>query len=221
MRWFALACMFFLFTTQYVLAGAWLHDKGNGFISASSILRAMSPVADYEFSLYADYGLTSRLNIGLDVNEAPGAGGHTLLFLRLPISAQENQRKLAVELGLGAHHQRRNWRPMYRLALSWGTGFNNMFGPGWMAVDTTIEVRDGPSEPLFKVDATLGLSSIHDIRPMLQIETAIAKNLPLIWRVTPSLIIPSKGKSVWVIGIQQRSFGSPRTGLKMSLWRRF
>ncbi len=221
MRRFALACLFCLIATQQVLAGAWLREKGNGFMSTSSTLRAVSPVADYEFGLYADYGLTSRLNVGIDIYETPGFSGHALLFIRRPLRSLGAQSKLAMELGLGSHHQYQNWRPMYRLGLSWGYGFDNWFAPGWIAVETAIEHRDGQPGPLFKFDAIAGLSSSDRIRPMLQLETAIAKNLPFQWKLTPSLLIPGKGNSTWVVGIQQRSFGTARTGLKVALWRRF
>lgn len=221
MRRFAIACLICLIAPQPALAGAWLRDKGNGFMSISSTIRALSPIADYETSLYADFGLTARLTAGLDVNETPGVGGHALAFLRLPISASGARRKLALELGIGGHHRREIWHPMYRVALSLGYGFTGWFGPGWLAVDTAIEHRGGHAEPLFKLDATIGLSSSDQIRPMLQLETAIAQNLSLQWTLTPSLMIAGKGKSTWIIGIQQRSFGAHRMGLKVALWRRF
>lgn len=221
MRRFAITCLFYLIASQPILAGAWLRDKGTGFISISSTIRALMPVPDYEISLYADYGLTSWLNMGLDVNEIPGIAGHGLLFFRLPLPVRNPRSELAIELGLGGHHRRETWKPMYRLSLSWGHGFTSRFGPGWLAVESAIEQRTGNAEPLFKLDATLGLSSPNHIRPMLQLETAFAQDLPLQWTLTPSLMIPGKGNSTWVIGIQRRSFGANRTGLKVALWRRF
>ncbi|MBV1925866.1 MAG: hypothetical protein KUG62_01835 [Rhodobacteraceae bacterium] len=227
MRWIILACLFCLTASQPALAGAWLRDKGKGFFAYSSTLYVTPqiypalPLVEYDISIYADYGLTSWLTMGIDVFEQPDFGGHTLLFMRLPISASERPSKFAFELAIGGHHQNDNWNPMYRAGLSWGYGFNNWFGPGWMAVDTAVEYIDGHSKPLLKVDAALGLSSPNRIRPMLQVETAVAQDLPLIWKLTPSLMIPGKGKSTWVIGVQQRSFGTPRTGLKLALWRKF
>lgn len=221
MRRFAITCLFCLIAAQPVWAGAWLREKGTGFMSISSTIRALVPETDYEISLYADYGLTSRLNLGLDVNEMPGIGGHALLFLRLPVPAPGPRSKLAIEMGIGAHHRRNTWQPMYRMSLSWGYGFTSRLGPGWLAVESAIEHRGGHAQPLFKLDATLGLSSPDHIRPMLQLETAVAQYLPLQWTLTPSLMIPGKGNSTWVIGIQRRSFGAIRTGLKVALWRRF
>lgn len=221
MRRIALACMICLIATQPALAGAWMRDKGKGFVSTTSTIRAGPPDADIEFGFYADYGLTSRLNIGLDINETPGVDGYALLFLRLPLPAPGPHSKLAIELGVGSHHRSENWHPMYRMGLSWGYGFASPLVPGWAAVELAIEHRGGHAEPLVKLDAIIGLTSSDGIRPMLQLETAIAQHLPLQWKLTPSLIIPGKGKIKWVVGIQQRSFGTSRTGLKVTLWRRF
>ena len=221
MRWFALTCLFFLSTAQPILAGAWLRDKGTGFIATTTTVRSVLPEPDYEVGIYADYGLTEGLNSGLDIYETPGLSGHILAFVRLPLTSPGPKSKLAVELGMGAHHLRHIWRPMYRLGVSWGYGFDTKFSPGWVAAETSIEHRDGQSGPLFKFDAIAGLSSPDRIRPMLQLETAIGQNLPFQWKLTPSLMIPTKGKSTWVIGIQQRSFGTIRTGLKLALWRQF
>ncbi|MFT4960511.1 MAG: hypothetical protein ACI92Z_001595 [Paracoccaceae bacterium] len=231
MHRFAIACLICLIAAQPVLAGAWLREKGDGFVAFSSTIRKMPPpegyesklYTDYEFSLYADYGLTSWVTAGIDAHETMGNGGHALLFLRLPVLASKTRTKLAIELGAGGYHrhQRNIWQPMYRLALSVGYGFTSPVGPGWMAADTTVEYRQGQAALLYKFDATIGLSSPDHIRPMLQLETAIAENLPFQWKVTPSLLIPGKGKSTWVIGIEQRSYGVARTGLKLALWRRF
>jgi hypothetical protein len=221
MRWFTIACLFFLIAAQPVLAGGWLREKGKGFMSMSSTVHAVYPLPEYEIGVYADYGLTSRVNIGLDINETPGAAGHALLFLRVPLSASEWRNKIAVELSLGGHHRDADWQPMYRLGLSWGYGFSGKLSAGWMAVESAVEYRMGNVSPLYKLDAIFGLSSSDRIRPMLQLETAIAQNLPFQWKLTPSLLIPGKGNSTWVVGIQRRSFGETRTGLKVALWNRF
>lgn len=221
MRRIIVACLFCTFFVQPALAGAWLREKGKGFTSISTTIHAVSPVPSFATSIYADYGLFERLSVGLDLYIPSDSGGHVLLFARLPLPIHYMQLKYAVELGLGAHLQGGNWYPMYRASLSMGKGFSTRYGNGWMAADTTVEYRTGGGAPIFKVDATIGLSAFARFNPMLQLETAIGETLPLQVALASSVMISTKGKSTWVIGVQHRFTGIQQTSLKLSIWRRF
>ncbi len=206
-------------------AGAWLRDKGEGFLSLSGTARAgAAGVGTFETGLYVDFGLFRRLTLGLDVDQTPDGSGHALVFARLPLGPTTGRRRMALELGLGAHHAGGQWAGMGKATLSWGLGFAGP-GGGWLALDSAVEMRAAttttPGRAIYKLDASLGLPSQRRIRPMLKIETAQVEGAGLYWSVIPSLIIPDRDGRRWVVGLEARS-GSPRTlGLKLSLWKRF
>ncbi len=203
-------------------AGAWLRDAGDGFFSVTTILRQGDPDARLETSLYGEYGLSPRLTIGADINDRPGVTGHALLFARLPLSRPGARNRLAAELALGGHHRRGAWDPMYRLTLSYGRGLPRRRGrTGWLAVDAGYERRLGTARPIYKLDATLGVSAPGRIRPILQLETAHIPGQPLIWAVAPGLLIDTRRGGTWLIGLERKSAGRDTLGVKFGLWQPF
>jgi len=221
MRGIILVLLICLVDPQPAMAGAWLREKGRGFLAVSSMVRGVSPVRDYEADIYMDYGAHEDLTIGLSLNDKPGISGHILAFARLPLMQLDEETQLAVELGVGGHQVFGTWNPMYRLALSYGFGFSGWAGPGWLAVDSAVEHRTRLGKPVLKLDAAIGSSSANKVRPLLQLETAMAQNTRFQWAVTPSLMISGLGDATLVIGVQRRSYGRHRTGLKIALWRNF
>ena len=209
-------------------AGAWLRDEGDGFVSLSGTMRAgpadAAGTKSFETGLHGDFGAFRRLTLGLDVDETPGESGHALVFARLPLGPIRGRRRMALELGLGAHHVGGQWAGMGKATLSWGLGFAGP-GGGWLAIDGALERRAATTtttaRTIYKIDAGLGLPSRRRIRPMLKIETSQVEGAGFYWSVIPSLIIPDRDGRRWVVGLEARS-GNPRTlGLKLSLWKRF
>jgi len=213
---FALLC-----TAPPAGAGAWMRETGRGFLSVSGTLRQGDPDARREVSVYADFGLSPRLTLGIDVNERPGVAGHALLFARLPLSRPAARTRVAVEAALGGHHWRGAWDPMYRLTLSLGRGFLTRRGAGWYAIDAGYERRLGNSTPIYKLDATLGLSAPGRIRPILQLETARIPGQPLFWAVAPGVLIDTGHDTTWLVGLERKSAGRDTIGIKVALWHRF
>ncbi|MDX2482440.1 MAG: hypothetical protein QNK42_02130 [Pseudodonghicola sp.] len=203
-------------------AGAWLREPGRGFLSTTGTLRQGDPDAWQEVSIFAEYGLAPRLTIGADINERPGIAGHALLFARLPLSRPGARARLAAEAAFGGHHWRAAWDPMYRLTLSYGRGFTLRRGAaGWLALDAAYERRLGMTVPIYKLDATLGLSKPGRLRPILQLESALVPGQPLIWAVTPGLLFDSRRDTTWLLGVERKSASRDTLGLKIALWRWF
>lgn len=202
-------------------AGAWLRDEGAAFVSVIGTARRGDPDATFETSVYGEYGLTPGLTLGFDLNERPGIAGHALMFARLPLGAVGRRTKLAVEIGLGGHHWQGAWDPMYKLTLSLGRGFYSRWGFGWLALDAAYERRLGNPDPIYKLDATLGLAAPRRVNPILQIETARIRNHPMIWAVAPGLLIEGRKGTAWLIGIERKSVVRDTIGVKFGLWRRF
>ena len=203
-------------------AGAWLREPGRGFLSTTATLRQGDPDARQELSLYAEYGLTPRLTLGADINARPGTSGHAMVFARLPLSRPGARNRLALETALGGHHWQGDWDPMYRLTLSYGRGLTTRSGIlGWLAVDAAYERRLGMSDPIYKLDATLGRSGPGRIRPILQVETAHIPGRDFIWSVAPGVMIDSRRSATWVVGLERKSASRDTLGLKIALWHWF
>lgn len=207
-------------------AGAWLREEGKGFISASATVhKSNDPLSetgiDYKSSVYAELGITPSLTMGFDLNERPGLAGHALLFSRFPLVDLGEAGRLAGEIGVGGHHGPDRWHPMYKFTLSYGFEFDSRWGSGWLALDGAIEDRTGAGRPFYKLDLTTGLSEQRMFNPLLQIETTHIQGAPVIWTVTPSVIIQTGEQNRWVVGLENRSNYPKGIGLKIALWRDF
>ncbi len=208
-------------TAATAQAGAWLRDPGSLFIAATTTTRLSPTEITTEGALYAEYGLRPKLTLGLDINHKIGYSGHALTFVRYPIGPRDRRNRYAVELGLGGHHWQGDWSPMAKLAVSMGRGLEFRRGNGWLAVDAAIEQRFGNPDPLYKLDATLGLPLWGRIGPMLQVETAKTRDLPLFWSVTPGLRYETKKLGTFVVGYESKHGIESTHGIKFGLWRDF
>lgn len=202
-------------------AGAWLREHETLFIAASSTFRFEDTQVVNENAIYAEYGAWPKATLGFDYNQRIYYAGHALAFVRFPVGPKDTTTKYAVEVGFGGHHWQGDWSPMAKLALSMGRPIKTRRGYGWLAIDTAIERRFGDSDPLYKLDATLGLPNIGRFGPMLQIETAKTRPHPLFWTITPSIRYETKKLGTFVIGYESKHGISSTHGVKFSLWREF
>ncbi|MFV0513416.1 MAG: hypothetical protein ACK5MY_07265 [Jhaorihella sp.] len=210
------------------MPGAWLREDGRAFLSVSGIVRRTVAGHEQETGLYGEYGLLPRLTIGIDLNERPALAGHALVFARLPLIAQSDRTRLALEIAAGAHHWQTNWHPMTRATLSLGRAFQAGRGyQGWLNLDAAYERRYGFLRPAYKLDLTAGLSSGLRLRPLLQIETTLVPGQGRYWTVTPAILFGggrgrgTAGIATWLVGVERKSAPQDSVGLKLALWRRF
>jgi len=224
-----LLCVLFLLAgTGTAGAGAWLEQVGGGFLSAS--LRARP--SGQELGAYAAYGLTPRLSFGIDINQSRDEGrdsAHALAFVRLPLRQRDQGWQLAVEVAAGQARSGADWTGMQRLTLSAGRGLDwrgqDWRGPdwqagtGWVALDLAREWRG--SSRAWKLDTTLGVNRAHGPAPMLQAELYLPEESEMIWKLLPALRWSLSSRRELVTGVEWRSSGSARLGLKVELWHRF
>lgn len=203
------------------ISGAWLREPGMGFSSATVALRHANGEWARELGYYADYGVAPWLTLGIDLNDNDNLSGHAVVFARLPLGQKARDYKLAAELAVGGAHDRNAWQSMYKLTLSYGRAFESIWGPGWIAIDGAFERRGTTSEPIVKLDATLGLSDPNHLRPILQIETARISGFPLFYTITPGVMIPLAQNTQLLIGAEHRVTTHRSLGLKVGVWHRF
>lgn len=202
-------------------AGAWLRDKGTGFLSLTGTLFGSADTFNYKSAVYGEWGLSPKITVGFDLNDRPGLTGHALVFARVPLLDLGKKGRLSLEFGGGGHHYVNQWHPMYKTGLSYGRDLSTQWGPGWVAVDMAVEHRLGSGDPFYKLDATIGLSANRRFNPMLQIESSYFSNSQIYWAITPSVVIKGQNQTRWIFGIEHRSAYPKGYGLKVALWREF
>ncbi|MEM9550361.1 MAG: hypothetical protein AAGA05_04245 [Pseudomonadota bacterium] len=211
--------------TSSASAGAWLRDKGSGFLAFSTTARESAEIemrmVDYETSVYAEYGVLPKLTLGFDGNVNGDLAGHALIFARLPLADNALGGRFAFELGLGASTYLGETARLLKLALSYGRGFSGP-GGGWLAIDAAFENRRLTGQDFWKLDATLGLPSQRKTRPLLQVETTTDPDGATYWSVIPSLLFDRGDGQTWLLGIESKHApGLDTLGIKLGIWKSF
>lgn len=211
-------------------AGAWLREKGSGFLATSAVLRGPTETPQLENRIYAEYGLLRHLTLGIDLNHKTAVDetelvavqtGHAVLFLRVPLAPESWRTRYALELGLGRTMRETGRARMSSLALAVGRGFERPFGGGWMSLQATIEHHAGMAGRSYKLDSSVGLSNGRMFRPMLRLEASRVADAPVSWSLIPAIQIGRGDRTAWVLGVEHRFGPIPRTGVELAIWREF
>ncbi len=213
-------------------AGAWPRQKGETFVSISQtfsteakILLAPTENLDSYTALYAEYGLTERLTVGLDGAYALGPGSKLrtgLIFARYPVWSNESGSRVAVDLGFG--YRRGNdgeQGPRLRAGLSWGRGLESRWGPGWLGFETSVEAQPPTDDRIYKADFTLGWKPREDWMAILQVQTGFYPHAEPLVRIAPSIVKAFGAHSNLELGIVSSVYGDESIGVKIATWIRF
>ena len=220
------AALALLLLSGPALAGAWLREGGDTFLSFS--YEAPSD-ADGWASLYAERGLRPWLTLGLDAGRSAGRGeGEAILFARTTVGPQGEAMRQAVELGFGARLDEAGTpRPAFRAGLSWGRGFDSRYGTGWMAVDGSVTsygslggAADDEGSTL-KLDTTFGLRPTEDSVATFQVFWSRSGGDEAALRVVPSYGRRLRGSTFGRLGLVLGTGAAPRIGLKIGLSTEF
>ena len=201
-------------------AGAWLEQTQRGFISSSLRLRP----SGQELSAYAAYGVTPTLTFGLDLNQSDSGGfqsAHALAFARLPLRQRDTGWQWAMELAAGQRRHSSSWSGVTRVTLSAGRGWQLAGRSGWIAVDLAREWGGPDATQAWKLDSTLGFNARSGPAPILQIELYQPRDAALVSKLLPGLRWSLRNERELLTGVEWRSFGDTRLGLRLELWHRF
>ncbi len=219
-------------------AGAWPREKGSTFVSLShavstgtqTLLTPFMTISNYT-GLYAEYGLTEKLTLGLDA----GLGGNpadaeteayevraTAVFLRYPVWSDDSGHRTAVQLGFGritdsVHGDQTRLIP----ALAWGYGFESRFGGGWAGIDASADIRQPSGEVFWKADATLGLKPTERWMGILQLQTGLYPDAEPLVRFAPSVVRKLGPRLSLQLGGFAGLTGDDSLGAKAALWLSF
>lgn len=219
-----LAVALALGTAQPAVAGAWMREEGEGFLSfgLNAFEERESARQRLEQSIYIEYGLRPRLTLGASASYVTGKKGEGLMFLRLPILDSDRASKIAAEIGLGAESTDGiTVDPYLKTGLSWGLGIQLAGRSGWANVDGAVQWSDGDAPTLYKLDATFGLSLSDRFRVMGQAFLEADENGDSL-TILPSVIYsPRRWPVEIVVGIEHKTGRDERSGIRFGLWREF
>lgn len=217
-------------------AGAWPRGRGETFLSfgqqlstgATTLLGAATDIRSWS-SVYAEYGLTDRLTVGLDAGLGQGEDQRVeavLVFARLPVWSP-GEHRVAVDFGLGtvaetdAERQTR-----LRLGVAWGRGIAEgspgwLDGGGWLGVESSAELREPAGEVAVKADFTAGWKPNDRWMVIAQVQTGYYPDAGGIVRLAPSVVRRLSVRSQLQLGATAEVVGEPALGLSGAVWFSF
>jgi len=201
-----------------VHAGAWMRAKGEGFLSLSGTVEEPDEFGLYRqsFGLYAEYGATDRLTLGVDLGGDMLRMSKALAFLRWPLRDPGRETKIALEIGAGQVERENALRP----ALSVGRGFALGTRHGWLNVDTRAIVFESGAIA-WETELTAGLSVSERIKVIAQVQAGIPVRGRDYLRLAPSAVYEMRPGTHLEFGVTEPLSGGGKRGVKLGLWRTF
>jgi hypothetical protein len=198
--------------------GAWPREKGEGFIAASGTVEEPDETGYYRqsFSLFAEYGVTGRLTLGVDAGGDALRMSKAIAFLRWPLGSPARKLKVAVELGVGQVEEENALRP----AVSVGRGIRVGGHHGWLNADTRAILFEGGAAA-YETDLTAGLSLGARVKAMVQLQAGRPARGRDYLRLAPSLVYEARPGAHLELGVTEPVSGGGTRGFKLGLWRRF
>ncbi len=208
-----LAVLILIATTAPAPSGAWLREPGTALLTFS---RTADQQGNTHDSLFAEFGLTPRLTLGLDAGMARNGDWTAVGFLRRPLGRTDRPTHLAWEMGLG----RDRTQTIIRSGLSVGRGFNSRWGSGWAAIDTVADFGISTFRTDYKADLTLGW---HRDRAMLIMQMQAgdpAFGTPYA-KFAPSYVRPLGKRMKLELGLSLGLVNDDTRGAKLGIWLEF
>ncbi len=223
MRTALTAFLLCLLTAAPAAAGPWLREKGTGFASTSG---TVSQSRDTSGSIYAEYGLTDKINLGLDLSlgldRTGAADGAGVVFLRFPLGSTDGTHRFAWHAGLGGRYTGLELSPAVQFGLSWGRGVAWGERWGWATVESSVNFASAPATTRIKIDGTFGMGFTPQIKAMIQMFNTFEDGEHYAQLAPSILILPRPdSKTTFQIGFEYPVAGDGDTRLKLGLWREF
>ncbi len=200
-------------------AGPWPREKGKVFLSYGGQfdVDTKTGLTSNTSTLYAEYGLTQKLTIGVDLGGDETRANKAIAFARLPILNDDRATKIAVEIGIGQVSN----SPALRPGVSVGRGLTLGEHNGWITADTRFVLMDGDNDFLFESDFTFGMGISKRSKLIAQLQLGAPADASAYTKFAPSAVFERKpGRHIelgGMIGVHNVS----AYGFKVNFWRSF
>ncbi len=196
-------------------AGPWPREVGKTFLSLSwerDLMRDTGYAA-----LYAEYGLTKRFTLGLDVGADPDGLSKAIAFARMPFARSPGGMRLALEIGTGVTDD----RPVIRPALSFGRGLSMAERSGWLTLDIRATVFQDTFDAAWDSDLTLGLKATARGKAIVQLQTGQPAAGDAYIKLGSSWVIEGQPGRHIEFGVVTGLKNSDALAAKIALWHEF
>ena len=213
-------------------AGAWPRERGEGFLSLSAttttgartLLDAMQDIRSYT-SLFAEYGLTERLTVGLDAGYGTGEDktiATALVFARLPVwTGPEGRHRVAADLGFGLLDDEDGRQTRIRPGLAWGYGFERPWDGGWLGIEASADLHLPSNELALKADLTAGIRPNDTWMLIFQVQTGRYPDDGPLVRLAPSVVCRIGPRMRLQVGGTASVVGDDALGVTVATWLDF
>ncbi|KPP89594.1 MAG: hypothetical protein HLUCCA08_09825 [Rhodobacteraceae bacterium HLUCCA08] len=203
-------------------AGPWLRDDGAVFVSFGQNLAlsegARLPV-HYDPFLYAEWGMTERLTLSLNLYSGDAGNEHAAEFFAIAPLALPGDRGVA-SLSFGAALREIDGTGQQHLVgggLAWGKGFDQ----GWIAIEARLMSRLDAPRTEGKLDLTAGRHFNDGWSGMVQLQAGTGHAGDAYAKIAPTAIWHATERFDMTFGLVQGLTGDKGTGLTLGGWLRF
>ncbi|GGG71375.1 hypothetical protein GCM10011415_19020 [Salipiger pallidus] len=202
-------------------AGAWMRETSSWFVSTTTRLvwpkdvpaaKARADGWTYH-TIYAEYGVSERLTLGVDIGVPREGEPKVIVFMRKPIRQPDTGTQIAWDLGVGTIAGDTVIRP----GLGIGRGLEN----GWLNADAMAEISVGEAGMAFKLDLTYGINLARDRKIVLQVQSSKTAEDPFSATFAPSVIFPLTDSLSAEVGGSYGFHEDETMGLLLGLWADF
>ena len=218
-------------------AGPWPRGKGKVFYSVHANVEYLDEfgMLNQYGTIYAEYGLTEKLTLGVDYSGSEIATDKAIAFLRYPIANGDRQMRYAIEMGIGLSDGQMAFRP----GVSIGRGITWGQRHGWITLDTRALLTGASQSSRIESDFTFGLGMTERTKLILQLQGGIQPRGDNYLKFAPSVVVelrprkprknqrrgkqrkPRKGKQFLEIGLTAGLVNYDNYAAKIGIWREF
>lgn len=233
LRLLRLAVLLSLLAPGIAGAGPWPREKGHAFFS---LTHETAGDGGGWTALYAEYGLTPRWTLGLDVGNSPDRT-IAMAFVQRAVGAQDRPGRLAFSSGIGIETGIAP-QAFGMMGATWGRSLGTPLGPGWLAVEPQLRMGVALSEDwpptlvldedgklattgLAKLDLTLGATARPGLILMGQVQMEQALEEDPTARLTASAVRDVGRRGKVLLGLSAPVMGDGDPALKLGTWLEF
>lgn len=215
------------------LAGAWPREKGGVFVAFATTTKARpqshaTGIEDLSYSaessLYAEYGLTSRVTLGFDGMMTDSVShGQALVFARVALGDQQAQNRYAASFAIGqfidtvidVDHLEADHTTLTRLGLHYGRGLAN----GWIGAEAfATQTATGTD---LKLDATWGIKPWDRWMFIAQLQSGQPAKGESYANFAPAVVWKMNDRISIEMSVIQPLGGDGDAALKLGSWTEF
>ncbi|WP_374299955.1 hypothetical protein [Paracoccus sp. (in: a-proteobacteria)] len=229
-------CILWLLLAGTGHAGPWPREAGHSFMSLSG---ERDDAGNSYTGLYAEYGLSRRRTLGLEVSHTNVGETSAMLWYQKSLDGGAGPNKLAYSMGIGAIRRDGELLPLSQVALMWGRGFSGPWDGGWLTAEARLKVagkteevtvREGLTsieyayltpEIVSKLDLTVGLRVTPDWAVVNQLRLEARKDDDSSAKLASSVVYDLSGPARLEIGFVAPLTGPSEPAVRIGTWLEF